>query len=50
MVQQRISTRLTRQIDIGTQTKTENALVVAEIVYTDPVRHLHECIVAGIHQ
>ena len=50
MVQQRVSTCLTRQIDIGSQSESEQVLIFAEIIYTDAVGHLHECIVAGIHQ
>ena len=49
-VDQGISTRFTRQINIGLQSKIKDLLISAEICRPDQIRHLHQGIVAGIFQ
>ena len=49
-IDQGIGTCLTRQINIGFQTKIKNLLIFTEIFRSDQIRHLHQRIVTGIFQ
>ena len=49
-IDQRIGSRLSRQINVGLLTKSENLLVVFKVISSYFIGHLHQRIVAGIHQ